>query len=319
MGSTTTQNDPLARISQYSFQVVTWTLCGFAVLFLASRVAIRLSTKGKLMMNDYFLLVSLPALYAGAALLQSSLDGLYAEKGHAGPPTIAPRLTAAIDLLWISIYFVKFCFLAQFKFHKPPYAYISDSLTRHYWIVMGICVAAGLFTFVQPIVLCHTIDSCRYFEGHSTVPWEIASNTLDIATDLLVISIPIALVQMANYTRINTIINASFKSLSVFSIAIASTRLALSYDRRTHRIRYSDIAFWLVVEAAVALIMAGISSYRTLVIDWVTEHRRGRTTKSAHPFQRSHEPWIKVGTRDQVGGSDLHRDRGSELSVLNRA
>lgn len=115
------------------------------------------------MVNDYFLVVAVPALFVGAGLLQSTLNSLYLHEtstSHADQETTiqsasaGPRLTAVIEMLWIVIYCVKFCFLAQFKFHKPPYAYVSIYLTRYYWVSIGICTAGLLFTLVQPIILC---------------------------------------------------------------------------------------------------------------------------------------------------------------------
>lgn len=140
-----------------------WSFCGVATLFLASRLAVRMSTKGRLMANDYFLGLAFPALYTGAGLLHSSLGELYmfedtlvnADVINAPQPSHAtPRITAAIELLWISIFAVKFCFLAQFKFHKPLYAHVSAHLTRYYWTSIGVCAAACLFTMAQPIILC---------------------------------------------------------------------------------------------------------------------------------------------------------------------
>lgn len=114
------------------------------------------------MTNDYFLVAALPALYLGTGLLQSTVGTLYVSRtdlasarGYlAHPASAVPRLTAAIELLWLSIYCVKACFLAQFKFNEPPYAYVSTHLTRYYWALIGICTTAYLFTFVQPIILC---------------------------------------------------------------------------------------------------------------------------------------------------------------------
>ena len=115
------------------------------------------------MINDYFLIVALPTLYVGVGLLQSTMDGLY-------PPTdqriselqpddlvasdTSKRFPAAIEMLWISIFSVKFCFLAQFKFHKPPYAYVSVQLTRYYWVVISLCTIGFLYAVIQPIVIC---------------------------------------------------------------------------------------------------------------------------------------------------------------------
>ena len=139
-----------------------WTLCALALIFLASRFALRAFTKGKLMGNDYFLVAGIPILLAGFVLLQSVTHQLYlTEKSLAddtaasAPPADASRrVVAAIELIWIAIYCVKFCYLAQFKFYKPPYAYVVMELTRYYWAVIGFCSVGFMFTIVQPIALC---------------------------------------------------------------------------------------------------------------------------------------------------------------------
>jgi hypothetical protein len=88
---------------------------------------------------------------------------------------------------------------------------------------------------------------------------------------------------MANFNRLQTIINASFKGLSVFNIVVAATRLGLQYDRSTHRTDYVTVTFLLVVEASVALVMASISSYRIVLLDYLAERRFRRQTTPLTP------------------------------------
>jgi hypothetical protein len=144
------------------FQITMWTLCAFAALFLASRVALRVSTKGRLMVSDYILIASLSILFTASGLLHSVLSTVYsidrpatyAFSAISEQKLVPLRLTAAMEMLWIAIYCVKLCFLAQFKFYKPPYAYVNVHLTRHYWATVCLCSTGFLFTLSQPIVLC---------------------------------------------------------------------------------------------------------------------------------------------------------------------
>ncbi|KAF2655191.1 hypothetical protein K491DRAFT_434356 [Lophiostoma macrostomum CBS 122681] len=163
MHSFLTRKDGHPLVFKRQFQISTWILCGIATLFLASRFAIRMHAKGRLMINDYFLVLALPTLYIGVGLLQSTVHVLYPlmDQRMSGAPYgklvtsgTSRRFTAAIEMLWISIFSVKFCFLAQFKFHKPPYAYVSVHLTRYYWTVISLCTIGSLYAIIQPIVLC---------------------------------------------------------------------------------------------------------------------------------------------------------------------
>jgi hypothetical protein len=113
--------------------------------------------------SDYFTLLGLPALYIATGLLQPNLDILYRQEKYFEKAAVSPgttrMLTAVIELLWTCIFSVKFCLLAQFKFHKPPYAYISPYLTRYYWASVCICVAGYLYALAQPIIVCPTFGT----------------------------------------------------------------------------------------------------------------------------------------------------------------
>jgi hypothetical protein len=85
---------------------------------------------------------------------------------------------------------------------------------------------------------------------------------------------------MANHIRSYTIANLIFKSLSIFSIVVAATRLALQYDSTADRIRYVSVTFLLVVEATIALIMVSVSGYRVVFLDFLAEWKRGNVMNS---------------------------------------
>lgn len=101
----------------------------------------------------------------------------------------------------MSIYCVDFGFLAQFRYHKPPYAYISVNLTRHYWAAVGTSTVGLLFTTIQPVMLCRpgkngfitrenvatdlSPEKCTYSRSSNSLSWEITATVLDIITDAL--------------------------------------------------------------------------------------------------------------------------------------
>ncbi|OAL53848.1 hypothetical protein IQ07DRAFT_482360, partial [Pyrenochaeta sp. DS3sAY3a] len=172
-----------------------------------------------------------------------------------------------------SIYSVKASFFAQFKFYKPPYSYVSPHLTRYYWTAICMCGLAFAFTLIVVTVLCPNANGCRYFALHNTIVWETVLTVLDIVIDLQVISIPIWLITMANFDLTRAVINTSFKALSVFTVAIAACRLAFQYNADSHRVDYVSLTFWLVVEAVVAIIVASISSYRIVLLDYLSNDR----------------------------------------------
>lgn len=184
-----------------------WALSVVATLFVLSRFAIRVSVKGRLVMKDYPLVLAVPVLFIALGLLQTILPAVLqmGDQFH-GTDTAhsidlsTSRLTAIIEMLWIVIYCVKFCFLAQFKLYRPPYAYVNVNLTRCYWVMMVVCFVAFVLTIVVPAILCPNQGkysnavlnlalilegNCRYIEQSGNLPWEIAVSVLDIITDLL--------------------------------------------------------------------------------------------------------------------------------------
>ncbi|KAL1591648.1 hypothetical protein SLS60_011646 [Paraconiothyrium brasiliense] len=179
-----------------------------------------------------------------------------------------------MELIWIAIYCVKFCYLAQFKFYKPPYAYVVIALTRYYWTAVGLS-------------------------------WEIAITLIDIVTDVLVMSIPILLIHMANTIRSYTIVNFIFKSLSIFNVVVAATRLALQYDTTVGRIRYVSVTFLLVMEATVALIMVSVSAYRVMLLDFLAGWEREKATQPTDLMVRQGR---RHPTATAVNGSRANRD-----------
>lgn len=107
------------------------------------------------------------------------------------------------------------------------------------------------------------------------------------------------LVRMANFGRPKAIINAAFEGLSIVNIAISSTRLALQYYARTKRICYIAVTLWLTVEAAVAIIMASISSYRVIALHFIEERATLQPEFDQAPLPKMHRMWFMAGHQRQ--------------------
>jgi hypothetical protein len=88
-----------------------------------------------------------------------------------------------------------------------------------------------------------------------------------------VVAVSLLLIWLANFTTLYALVNAIFKSLSIFAVALAAVRLESLYTPGTNRVVYSRFIFWLVIEAAAAIILASISAYRIVVLDSLKEGR----------------------------------------------
>jgi hypothetical protein len=85
---------------------------------------------------------------------------------------------------------------------------------------------------------------------------------------------------MSTFSLAHAAINTLFKSLSIFAIASAACRLAFQYNTKARRIDYISLTLWLVIEAAVAVIAAAISSYRVVVLDYLKDRRAQQQTSA---------------------------------------
>ena len=88
---------------------------------------------------------------------------------------------------------------------------------------------------------------------------------------------------MSNFCLAHAVINTSFKSLSIFAIAIAACRLVLQFSTDASRINYVSLTFWLAIEANVDVIVASISSYRVVVLDYLQDRRARQQHLSMAP------------------------------------
>ncbi|KAH6633138.1 hypothetical protein C7974DRAFT_165700 [Boeremia exigua] len=120
-------------------------------------------------------------------------------------------------------------------------------------------------------------------------------------------SIPVMLIRMANFTMSRAIVNTTFKSLSAFVVTIAITRLAFLCDAESQNADYTTTIFWLMVEAAVALIAASVSSYRVVLLDVICKRQVQRSDAISKDGWKLMAWWRRCGSR---------QDRTDSTSVI---
>jgi hypothetical protein len=189
------------------------------------------------------------------------------------------------------------CLLASLAIigHQSPFAARRCSSRSSYQLHSAQAQVSKAVCF-ECRILTRT-ETCRLFGARSTVAWEVALTTLDIVTDLLGQSpcfgkdSPILTDYNSDlYTpivdlHVDLFFNTRryqylFKCLSIFAIASAACRLAFQYNTEARRIDYVSLTLWLVIEAAVAVIAASISSYRVVVLDYLKDHRVQQQTSA---------------------------------------
>jgi len=86
------------------------------------------------------------------------------------------------------------------------------------------------------------------------------------------VTISLSLVWKANLPPSHAAVNTVFKGLSVFATAFAATRFAILYTTSATEASYARLTFWLVIEAASAIILASITAYRIVVLESLTKN-----------------------------------------------
>lgn len=114
------------------------TLYDLPSAFSTFLLVIRLSKEAEI--GDYLLSLALHSLFAGSALLYSSLDvpSKYDEAGKFRADRnndryyaiVAPHIITAIQLLWITFHRVEGSFIFCFNLQKPPHSLISSHMVN---------------------------------------------------------------------------------------------------------------------------------------------------------------------------------------------
>lgn len=258
-------------------QVGIFTVLAISIITILARVALRLQRTHSLAFDDYFLIVALITLVGACAVQQHYRDITYmilnTSSGNEIPPASIAKdsvtetqiLTATSVLLWTSIFCVKFSFL--FFFRKL----ISRlrALQIYWWVVFAVVLAGALTSIPM------SFFECAYFGddllAHCPVDSLIAREriyldvtiTLDILTDVLIISLPIALLWNVKIDLQKKLTLIGIFGLSIVMIVIALIRVAMA--PLTPTVIDTPFMFFLqILEAGIALVMVSVSAFRGL-------------------------------------------------------
>lgn len=254
-----------------------FTVLAISILTILARLALRLQRSKALASDDYFLILALATLIAACVVQQYYRDLNYRILNFSAGNTLPPAsflqdsvietkiLTATSVLLWTSIFCVKFSFL--FFFRKL----ISRiRALQIYWCVVFAIVLATAVTSIGM-----SFFECAYFGddflAHCPIDSLIAREhiylditiTLDIVTDVLIISLPVALLWKVKIDLQKKLTLIGIFSLSIVMIVIALIRVALA--PLTPTVIDTPFLFFLqILEAGIALLMVSVSAFRGL-------------------------------------------------------
>ncbi|KAL8767327.1 MAG: hypothetical protein Q9209_006165 [Squamulea sp. 1 TL-2023] len=307
------------RIAELGFKVGIGLLLGIAVTLAIGRTYIRTFQTRKVSIDDGLFFLAVVALIAGTTSLYIEIPYLYIQQ-NVDPSTfqITPefidflqrslRLQASTcALLSLALFSVKLSFLTFFHGLLRR----VRGLMIYWWCV---------FVFMVPVAIvfvCIIFIVCPYFDERvldtvkCSTPAAIAHQNkivqaaavLDIFTDLLLISIPVALLWRVRISLRRKLILLFVLSLSIFTIIVSIVRIA-GAQLSNGSVDSAWVNFWLQVEAAVAVMIVSLTSYRSLFV-------KDKSTKKKSPRYNN-----TTSYRKKLFSREKREAKGVEMPTL---
>ncbi|MCJ1466437.1 hypothetical protein MMC07_005056 [Pseudocyphellaria aurata] len=290
-----TEEQPLdvGRLSRNAFEVLIGFSYGLAILAAVTRLILQVKIYRRLQVDDLFVIFACICLTASTVLAYAKASILYWDQElHLNPSRVYHLTEEHVDiagplnrylrlfysytaLLWAAIFAVKFGYLAFFRRLvdrvRPLIIYwrviIGLSIVSLFWCVISVYVACEKWgidaTCLQPV----------YF--HRAVRMAIADSVLDIATDLMIIGIPICLLWSVQIRARQKLVIGIFLSLNLLMTFTSAARVAGIDYHGTFDIVW--LYLWHHLEACVAVITISLTAFRSVFVSSQPPQARRRT------------------------------------------
>ncbi|KAJ5690207.1 hypothetical protein N7462_004599 [Penicillium macrosclerotiorum] len=285
------------QLSVHGLVGITWAGAALGIIFTSIRVAIRLSLMKRLMIDDYFVLLALFFLIVNAILQTLQAPHLYYMILDVTGPDIVYHGThytyyefAIIGVFWSVLWSIKGSFLALFWM-------ISDGLPRYrafWWGTTVFAVLAYIGCWFASVFTCH--PATDYFKfGACTKPIDqkgsvisiCYSTSVDIITDLLIMSLPLRLLWKA---RINTQQKIGLVVVFLLSFIVIAAAIVRAVEITGKA--YSDqaaLAVWGIAESSISMIVGCLPPFKSLISSKSTasQYAYGSSNFNANSYDRS--------------------------------
>lgn len=292
------------RIAEPTFKGVIGTLFTCSVLTATARTVIRIRNQRRLLFDDVMLIFACTTLLAATVLLYSMMSVMYLVQEMTLNPIPATLVQASaagfsermsqysqlmfsfLALAWTTVFAVKFCFLLffyQMLVRVPNLMYICKIVFGITILCYCICVC-GIF-IACPRVGLESLNCAQRSGFLKNFAFGITEISLDITTDLLIIMIPILLLWKVQIKARQKLLLGVFLCLSICMIAVAIVRIS------GLRIRHTIIdvqwqAFWLEVEATIAVNVVSITAFRSVL--GIKASKAREKNRSWYSYRRRH-------------------------------
>ncbi|RBR14214.1 hypothetical protein FVER53590_07719 [Fusarium verticillioides] len=285
-------------VDRQGLVIIVWTCFTIATLFISLRLSVRWLQNRRFLADDYWITWAWLCTLTMAILQTEQMDSLwymtYLQAGRVAYDPIeleSHRIQITrwqfpiIKLFWIILWSVKASFLALFYRLVQPFPAI-----RRCWYAVAVFAAAALIVCIICSILTCSPPS-NYFQGSCDSPREqwrqsfnvIFSTTVDVATDLMIMALPIAVLPSLQLDIKKKIGLGIVFSLGIIIISVALVRMSKVIVG--NQVDLVGLAIWGAVETATALVVGSLPALKGLLnrsIKRYATSRSGRTDPADH-------------------------------------
>ncbi|KAJ6783100.1 hypothetical protein PWT90_05922 [Aphanocladium album] len=286
--------DDARHIHRAGLAAIIWVCFGTASVFVASRIFIRSYNFGRIRWDDCWIIaawsaalvmciletVQQPSLWYVAAATD---DGADADTGvmEAHLHELSRWQFASLNLFWVSLWCVKASLLSLCYQVVSPF-----KIRRIIWMfITAIVTLAFIACIVSNTVSCHPspehLKSGKCTTGLGLYRQRfnvIFSTALDIATDMLIVALPLSVLPLLNLDKRK-------KTALGFMFALSLVIVCVSIVRMTQIVIDVDVdlvglTVWSTVETSISLIMGSLPAFSGLITQKVGMKKTTKPSRS---------------------------------------
>ncbi|ROW01344.1 hypothetical protein VMCG_05887 [Cytospora schulzeri] len=305
--------DNSGQVPKTAYKATIWVFFILAVLSTLARCVIRVFTRRRPGLDDFFVVLATAALAVTWGVLLKQLNSLYITEALNDHPTeFQITLDELPDLLavskwskimvamgWLSIFAIKGAFLC---FFSVLIRQLSRGINIYFWVVVVFNVGSWLtLSFIDwaicPYVGEKTIQCEVHFNYNTSLAVNTVSPVFDIICDIMIVSIPILVLSRSLMSTWQKISYSGILCLSVVMIIMALIRLVGSVVT-THKTNRGTApiwgTFWEMLEACLAVIMACFLTFRSVFVKGGGSNHAGTPALPNNQFQRPGSFWERL-------------------------
>ncbi|RBR25270.1 uncharacterized protein FIESC28_01879 [Fusarium coffeatum] len=281
------------NVDRYGLVVIIWVCFAIATLFVSLRLFVRWHQNRRFLADDCWIIWAWLCALTMAIVQTEQMHAMwYMTYLQAGRIAFDPEemvkqryeLTKwqfpIIKMFWVILWSVKASFLAIFYRLVKPFTVI-----RRLWYFVCFFTASALIVCVVCSALTCDPPS-DYFHGTCDSDKEnwrqtfniIFSTTVDIASDLMIMALPIAVLPSLQLDRKKKIGLGIVFSLGVIIIAVAVIRMSQVIVKQ--QVDIVGLAIWGAVETATALVVGCLPALKGLLSRSIKKYKTSRSGRS---------------------------------------